>query len=87
MRQGKWKYLQTRDRIALFDLENDPGETNNLAAGSEHAALVNDLLGMLAEHMVRTARYPALGPRTNDPHVILEHCLPPTEEARQRGGL
>jgi arylsulfatase A-like enzyme len=31
VRQGKWKYLQTRDRVALFDLEKDPGEQTNVA--------------------------------------------------------
>lgn len=43
IRKGKWKLIEffTEDRFELYDLENDPGEDNNLA--SSQAALVEEL--------------------------------------------
>jgi choline-sulfatase len=65
--------------LRLYDLDNDPEEMTNLADKPEHRRLVDDLTRRLAEHMRRTAREPELVPKTDDVHVILEHCLPPRD--------
>ena len=49
MRRGRWKFIHTPcDPDQLFDLEQDPGELDNLAAASRHAALVASLRGEIA---------------------------------------
>ena len=45
--------------IQLFDMESDPEETNNLADSEEHKTIVEHLLRVLADHLVRTARVPS----------------------------
>jgi choline-sulfatase len=65
--------------IMLFDLKGDPDERINLAARPEHADRVAGFTRQLADHMKATARQPELVPRTDDPHVILEHCLQPRD--------
>ena len=65
--------------IQLYDLENDPNETTNLASKPEQAERVKELTAKLADHMKRTARQPELIPKTEDVHVILEHCLQPRD--------
>ncbi len=50
-RHAYWRYLEAEtDREWLFDLERDPGETRNLIADPDHAALADDL-------RARTDRY------------------------------
>jgi choline-sulfatase len=63
--------------IRLYDEENDPGETTNLAAKPEHARLVAEFTTQLADHMKRTARQPELVPKDGDVHKVLEFCLQP----------
>ena len=38
VRQGDWKYMNIRGSVSLFDLKNDPGETNDLAASNPQVA-------------------------------------------------
>jgi hypothetical protein len=40
---------------------------------------VKDLTAKLAEHMRKTARRPALLPRTQDIHKLLGYCLQPRD--------
>jgi choline-sulfatase len=63
--------------IRLYDEENDPDETTNLAGKPEHARRVADFTAQLAEHMKRTARQPELLPKEGDVHAVLEFCLRP----------
>jgi choline-sulfatase len=65
--------------IQLYDEDNDPDETTNLAGKPEHARRVADLIGKLAEHMTRTARQPELIPKDGDVHAVLEYCLQPND--------
>ena len=62
VREGRWKLVLTEanayfppenpkyGREALYDLENDPGETQNLFHEPEHRELVQRLLGELLAH-------------------------------------
>jgi arylsulfatase A-like enzyme len=63
--------------IRLYDEENDPDETTNLAGKPEHARLVADFTAQLAEHMKRTARQAELIPKDGDVNAVLEFCLQP----------
>jgi arylsulfatase A-like enzyme len=63
--------------LRLYDLENDPGEINNVAGCPKNAAIVEDLISMLADHMRRTAREVDQVPQTDDVHSLLAACLPP----------
>ncbi|MGH7170149.1 MAG: sulfatase family protein [Gemmataceae bacterium] len=65
--------------IRLYDEENDPDETTNLAGKPEHARRVADLTSQLAEHLKRTARQPELIPKEGDVHAVLEFCLQPRD--------
>jgi choline-sulfatase len=67
--------------IQLYDLDNDPEETVDLASQPEHAARVEHLTKELAEHLVRTAREPRLIPKSNDIRLTLAHCLSPRDTA------
>jgi arylsulfatase A-like enzyme len=71
--------------IRLYDLLVDPEETTNRAGEAAHASLIDDLLAQLVEHMRRTDRHLERVPDSRDPHVILEHCLPPAEEWARYG--
>ncbi|RBP43809.1 arylsulfatase A-like enzyme [Roseimicrobium gellanilyticum] len=57
MRTERWRYVewQKADKsIAdreLYDMQNDPGETENLAGKSEHAATVSELSAMMAKRL------------------------------------
>jgi iduronate 2-sulfatase len=57
LRTDRWRYVewQKADKsIAdreLYDLQNDPGETENLAGKSEHAATVAELSAMMAKRL------------------------------------
>ncbi len=68
--------------VQLFDLDNDPGEFTNLAKKPEHAERVAALTKQLADHMKRTARQPEAIPKTDDVHVLLEHCLQPRDATK-----
>ncbi len=63
--------------LRLYDLENDPGEINNVAGCPGNAAMVEGLLSLLADHIRRTAREVDLVPQTDDVHTLLATCLPP----------
>ena len=63
--------------LRLYDLENDPGEINNVGGCPENDAMVEVLLSLLAEHIRRTARDVDLVPQTDDVHTLLATCLPP----------
>ena len=68
-----------RPSVLLYDLDNDPGETVNLADRAEHAGRVEQLTGMLADHLVRTARDPLSLPDSRDIPLILAHGLTPRD--------
>jgi choline-sulfatase len=53
-----------RPFVQLFDLENDPEETINVAHRPQMTGLVQQFLRDLADHLIRTARDPELVPRT-----------------------
>src|SRR5262249_30205286 len=65
--------------VRLYDLDNDPDETLNLAGQGEHARRVRQLMEVLANRLVQTAREPELVPKTNDPPMLLAHCLKPVD--------
>jgi arylsulfatase A-like enzyme len=52
---GRWKLIRYPrvDRTQLFDLQNDPDETTNLADRPEHAARARALTALLAEEQKR----------------------------------
>jgi arylsulfatase A-like enzyme len=62
VRAGKWKLIlwQWPERTELFDLEADPGETNNLAA--EHPEIAGDLTRLIKNFLSQTQ---ALQPHRN----------------------
>ena len=56
IRDGRWKYVRLHgvwDTDALYDLENDPGETNNLIAESDYLEIRLDLQRRLHDAMDR----------------------------------
>ncbi|HEV3080145.1 MAG TPA: sulfatase-like hydrolase/transferase [Gemmataceae bacterium] len=65
--------------VQLYNLDNDPEETINLAGHAEHAGRVKQLTNELADHLVRTARQPRLIPKSQDIRLILAHCLTPRD--------
>jgi choline-sulfatase len=65
--------------IRLYDLNDDPDEFTDLSRRPEQAERVKALTKLLAEHMERTARQPELLPKSEDVHVVLEHCLQPRD--------
>jgi arylsulfatase A-like enzyme len=66
--------------LLLFDVEADPDETTNLAARPEHAALVDELTMRLADQMRGIMPNQDEIPEGTTADVILEKCLPPTDE-------
>lgn len=53
LRMGRWKYIyQNGAGYQLYDLENDPGESNNLVASPENEQLVQELHGLLTSYHV-----------------------------------
>jgi arylsulfatase A-like enzyme len=62
IRSGKWKLIrwQWPERVELFDLEADPGETKNLAA--EQPEIVGDLSRRIMDFLGATK---ALQPHKN----------------------
>jgi choline-sulfatase len=60
IRTQRWKLsLSPHDPTELYDLENDPGETRNLAALPAQAPVVRKLTAQLLDHM-RAIGDPAL---------------------------
>ena len=53
IRDERWKLIRYPlvDRTQLFDLQNDPEETTNLAADPRHAAKVSELQALLEKEM------------------------------------
>lgn len=68
--------------IQLYDLATDPDELRNLASAPAEAPRVDQLLGELVEHLVRTARRPELIPESGDVCETLRACLGPRDEPR-----
>ena len=55
VRTTEWKLaINLLDRDELYDLRRDPGETVNLIAAAEHAAVRNELHDLLLAHMDET---------------------------------
>jgi choline-sulfatase len=65
--------------VQLYDLDNDPGETTNLAGHGDHAGLVERLTGELADHLVATARERRSLRKCKDRRSLLEQCLRPRD--------
>lgn len=63
--------------IELFDEEHDPDELRNLAARPEHSETVRRFLGLLADHLRRTARQPERLPESDDPLTLIDAALAP----------
>jgi arylsulfatase A-like enzyme len=69
-----------RPFVQLFDLVADPDEITNLATRPEHSARIGELLDLLADHLRRTDREPALLPRTENLFTLLDYCLTPRRQ-------
>ena len=55
VRTLEWLYVRTEERpTVLFDLQNDPYESNNLVDSADHRDIIEQLDNLLAEHMRRT---------------------------------
>jgi hypothetical protein len=54
----------------------------DVAGRGEHAGRVGEMLAIFADHVRRTARDPEVVPRTDDVHLLLEHCLTPGDAWR-----
>jgi arylsulfatase A-like enzyme len=55
IRTKKWLYVRKQHlRIALFDLENDPGELNNLVEDQSYAPVMEQLDQLIKKHMQET---------------------------------
>lgn len=53
IRRGPWKLVRVRRRVELYNLDDDIGEKNNIAA--KHPELVAELSKLLAQHAERIA--------------------------------
>jgi arylsulfatase A-like enzyme len=60
VRMGDWKGIHYVDTglFELYDLKSDPGERRNVA--TEHPAVVEELLALMAEAHVPSERFPLL---------------------------
>ncbi|MCS7047549.1 MAG: sulfatase-like hydrolase/transferase, partial [Gemmataceae bacterium] len=65
--------------LKLFDMNNDPGQFENLAHRAEHADVVRFLTVRLVEHLRETARQPELLPRTDDVFELLDFLVQPRD--------
>jgi arylsulfatase A-like enzyme len=57
VRSGKWRYMLWDGGAKgeqLYDLENDPAETTNLAADPKHADVVKELKAKIEKTLSRT---------------------------------
>ncbi len=73
----------------LFDLQNDPHETHNLADAPEQRERVKEMTGWLVDHLKKTARLPETIPDSDDPLAILDaavqsHDVSPPKAAGQK---
>jgi uncharacterized sulfatase len=53
VRTDRWRYIEWdggKEGAQLYDMENDPAETTNLAADPKHATTVADLRARLAAY-------------------------------------
>ncbi|MEA1951175.1 MAG: sulfatase-like hydrolase/transferase [Planctomycetota bacterium] len=66
-------------KLKLYDLKNDPEEMHNLAGEAEQKQRVDHYVGLLVDFLKRTSRQPELIPKTDDPMVILDHCVQPRD--------
>jgi choline-sulfatase len=64
-----------RHWLRLFDTQNDPQELASVAGERENAEVIARLQKLLIEHLIRTARQPELIPTSEDPLVVLDHCV------------
>lgn len=67
MRSERWKYVHFAALPPLlFDLQNDPGETTNLATSDDYHSIARDcaeeLLSWRAKHLDQTLAFSQLGP-------------------------
>lgn len=61
VRTERWKLAVYSDQSGeLYDLQEDPGELNNLFAAPEYAELRSQLFALLAGHLLTCTRAPAL---------------------------
>jgi choline-sulfatase len=67
--------------VQLYELDDDPDETINLAGQAKHSGLVEQLTNVMADHLMRTARDRRRLPQTKDIRLILGHCLTPRDVA------
>jgi hypothetical protein len=75
-------------KLKLYDLATDPGEMHNLAADPKQKDRVDYYVGLLVEFLKRTSRQPQLIPKTDDPMVVLDHCVQPRDVvAKVKKGL
>ncbi len=69
----------TPNLVRLFDLHNDPAEMHNVAAEPENAPRVKQMLRVLADHLIETARTPEGVPGNADPLTVLDYCVQPRD--------
>ena len=86
MRIGKWKgvklgwKVKTPQKLQLFDLEQDLGETNNIAA--QHPDIVKRMEEIIQEaHQPLPANKSAISPRRRPP---ISHPRKPATKRQQR---
>ena len=56
VRTDRWRYIEWdegKDGAQLYDMDNDPAETTNVAHDPQHAATVSDLKARLAAYAAR----------------------------------
>jgi choline-sulfatase len=65
--------------VRLFDLHSDPAEMHNVASDPANAERVAQMLRILADHMIKTARTLDGVPVGADPLTVLEYCVQPRD--------
>ncbi|MBN1342786.1 MAG: sulfatase-like hydrolase/transferase [Phycisphaerae bacterium] len=77
------KYPLPGPTLKLFDTQKDPGEFTNLAHRPEQKERVAHYVSLLVDHLKRTSRLPDQIPKTDDPMVILDHCVQPHDVTKE----
>jgi arylsulfatase A-like enzyme len=83
VRDDRWKLLvyPQVNKVQLFDLQNDPGERNDLAADPAHAAEVNRLLALLKDWQKKTGDTQPLRTEKPQPLEFDFRKVPPEKKA------